>query len=130
MDPASLDFVLMTLGPAILLLAYFDGRGLKASNVIVVFGRVPMFYFVLHFYLIHTLAVLAEWLRYGPSAARFTFSLMPSMGGPGELFPANLGYFLWVVYGVWMLTVMLLYPLCRWFAEVKASRHDWWLSYL
>ncbi len=128
--PASLDFVLMTLGPAILLLAYFDGRSLKPSNAIVVFGRVPMFYFVLHFYLIHTLAVFAEWFRYGPSAARFTFSLMPSMGGPRDLFPANLGYPLWVVYGVWMLTVILLYPLCRWFAKIKASRHDWWLSYL
>jgi uncharacterized membrane protein len=64
--PASLDFVLMTLGPAILLLAYFDGRSLKPSNAIVVFGRVPMFYFVLHFYLIHTMAVFAEWFRYGP----------------------------------------------------------------
>jgi uncharacterized membrane protein len=128
--PASLDFVLMTLGPAILLLAYFDGRSFKASNSIIVFGRVPMFYFVLHFYLIHTLAVLAAWLRYGTSAGRFTFSLVPSMGGPRDLFPANLGYPLWVVYGVWILTVALLYPLCRWFAKVKASRHDWWLSYL
>ncbi len=128
--PASLDFVLMTLGPAILLLAYFDGRSFKASNSIIVFGRVPMFYFVLHFYLIHTLAVLAAWLRYGTSAGRFTFSLVPSMGGPRDLFPANFGYPLWVVYGVWILTVTLLYPLCRWFAKVKASRHDWWLSYL
>jgi uncharacterized membrane protein len=128
--PASLDFVLMTLGPAILLLAYFDGRSFKASNAIIVFGRVPMFYFVLHFYLIHTLAVLAAWLRYGTPAGRFTFSLMPSMGGPRDLFPANFGYPLWVVYGVWILTVALLYPLCRWFAKVKASRHDWWLSYL
>jgi uncharacterized membrane protein len=128
--PASLDFVLMTLGPAILLLAYFEGRNFKASNPIIVFGRVPMFYFVLHFYLIHTLAVLAAWLRYGTSAGRFTFSLLPSMGGPRDLFPTNFGYPLWVVYGVWILTVALLYPLCRWFAKVKAGRHDWWLSYL
>ena len=128
--PASLDFLLMTLGPAILLLAYFDGRSFKDSNPIIVFGRVPMFYFVLHFYLIHTLLVVASWLRYGTSAVRFTFELIPSMGGPRDLFPANFGYSLWVVYGVWILTVALLYPLCRWFANVKASRQDWWLSYL
>lgn len=128
--PASLDFLLMTLGPAILLLAYFDGRSFKATHPIIVFGRVPLFYFVLHFYLIHTLAVIAAWLRYGSSAARFTFSLIPSMGGPRDLFPANFGFQLWVVYGVWILTVAILYPLCRWFARVKASRRDWWLSYL
>lgn len=128
--PASLDFLLMTLGPAILLLAYFDGRRFGDSNPIIVFGRVPMFYFVLHFYLIHMLFVAAAWLRYGTSAARFTFELIPSMGGPRDLFPANFGYSLWVVYGVWILTVALLYPLCRWFANVKASRQDWWLSYL
>jgi hypothetical protein len=89
-----------------------------------------MFYFILHFYLIHTLAVLAAWLRYGTSAAKFTFSPLPSMGGARGLFPANFGYPLWVVYGVWILIVVFLYPLCRWFANVKAARRDWWLSYL
>ena len=52
------------------------------------------------------------------------------MGGPRELFPADFGYPLWVTYAVWVFVVLLLYPLCKWFAELKASRRDWWLSYL
>lgn len=128
--PASLDFLLMTLGPALVLLAYLDQRTFQFANPLIVFGRVPMFYFVLHFYLIHALVVIAAWLRYGISANRFIFNPVPSMGGPQELFPANFGYSLWVVYAVWALTLVLLYPICRWFAEIKARRRDWWLSYL
>ena len=128
--PGSLDFLLMTLGPALLVLAWFDRLAFKPSNPLVVFGRVPMFYFILHFYLIHVLAVLAAWLRYGSSATRFVFNPLPSMGGPRALFPANFGYSLWTVYGVWLLVLVLLYPVCRWFAGVKSRRRDWWLSYL
>lgn len=128
--PGSLDFLLMTLGPALLVLAWFDRLRFKAANPLVVFGRVPMFYFILHFYLIHVLAVLAAWIRYGGSAARFVFNPLPSMGGPRELFPANFGYSLWAAYGVWLMVVVLLCPVCRWFANVKSRRRDWWLSYL
>src|SRR6476469_8671757 len=128
--PGSLDFLLMTLGPALLVLAWFDRLAFKPANPLVVFGRVPMFYFILHFYLIHALAVLAAWLRYGNSAARFVYNPLPSMGGPTKLFPANFGYNLWTAYGVWLLVLVLLYPVCRWFANMKATRRDWWLSYL
>jgi uncharacterized membrane protein len=128
--PGSLDFLLMTLGPALLVLAWFDGRKFSSANPLIVFGRVPMFYFILHFYLIHALAVLFAWLRYGSSAARFVFNPLPSMGGPTKLFPANFGYNLWTAYGVWLLVLVLLYPVCRWFANMKATRRDWWLSYL
>lgn len=128
--PGSLDFLLMTLGPALLVLAWFDRRTFSAANPLIVFGRVPMFYFVLHFYLIHVLAVLAAWLRYGSSVARFVFNPLPSMGGPAKLFPSPFGYSLWTTYGVWLLVLVLLYPVCRWFANVKSRRRDWWLSYL
>jgi uncharacterized membrane protein len=126
----SLDFLLMTLGPAILVLAYFDTLKFKDTNPVMVFGRVPMFYFVLHFYLIHALEVLAAFLRYGASAKNFIFKPPPSLGGPANLFPPDFGYRLWVTYAIWILVVALLYPLCRWFAKVKATRRDWWLSYL
>ena len=86
--------------------------------------------FILHFYLIHALAALFAWLRYGNSAARFVFNPLPSMGGPRELFPANFGYSLLVTYGVWLMVLVLLYPVCRWFANVKRRRRDRWLSYL
>lgn len=128
--PASLDFLLMTLGPSLVLLAYLDRKVFTAENPLIVFGRVPMFYFVLHFYLIHLLVALAAFLRYGVGASRFIFNPVPSMGGPQELFPSGFGYSLWTVYGVWILVLAILYLVCRWFAKVKATRRDWWLSYL
>jgi uncharacterized membrane protein len=128
--PPSLVFLLMTLGPAILLLAWFDRPSLKDSNPLVVFGRVPLFYFVLHFYAAHVAAVILALFHYGSAALPFIFKPLPSMGGPRELFPAQFGYDLWVAYLVWALIVLALYPACRWFASVKARRRDWWLSYL
>jgi uncharacterized membrane protein len=128
--PASLDFLLMTLGPALLALAYLDRYPLKATNPLVVFGRVPLFYFVIHFYAIHGLAVLMAGLRYGTTAFKFMLNPVPSMGGPRELFPQNFGYSLSIVYVVWIVIVLSLYPLCRWFARIKSTRGSWWLSYL
>ena len=52
------------------------------------------------------------------------------MGSPDKLFPANYGYPLWTVYAVWVVVLLLLYPVCRWFARLKQRRHTWWLSYL
>ncbi len=63
--PPSLDFLLMTLGPSLVALAWFDQLRLSATNPLVVLGRVPLFYFVVHFYVIHTAVVLAALLRYG-----------------------------------------------------------------
>jgi len=128
--PPSLDFLLMTLGPVFLVLACLDQPGLKPSNPLVVFGRVPLFYFVVHFYAAHVAAALLALTRYGSGAWDFLFQPMPSMGGPPESFPPQFGYDLWVVYIVWALLVLALYPVCRWFAALKAKRHDWWLSYL
>jgi hypothetical protein len=68
--------------------------------------------------------------RYGRAAFVFMFHPVPSMGGPRDLFPAEFGYDLWVVYVVWALIVAGLYPVCRWFATVKERRRDWWLTYL
>jgi uncharacterized membrane protein len=122
--PTSLQFLLMTLGPSFLLLAWFDKtyvpRGLGA---LLTFGRVPMFFYVLHIYLIHSLAVIVAvlhhesvgWLLHG--------------GFFGEV-PDNYGYNLPFVYLMWMIAVTLLYLPCRWFAELKQRRRDWWLSYL
>jgi uncharacterized membrane protein len=128
--PPSLDFLLMTLGPALLLLAWLDRPGLKRSNPLVVFGRVPLFYFVVHFYLAHLAAVLLAFVRYGGSARAFAFHRLPSMGGAADVFPRGFGESLGVVYVVWAVIVLALYPVCRWFADLKARRREWWLSYL
>jgi uncharacterized membrane protein len=128
--PPSLDFLLMTLGPAFLALAWFDRPRLKPSNPLVVFGRVPLFFFVVHFYAAHAAAALLALAQYGAGALAFIFQPVPSMGGPPGSFPAQFGYDLWATYFVWALIVLALYPACRWFAAIKAKRRDWWLSYL
>jgi hypothetical protein len=128
--PASLDFLFMTLGLALLVLAYLDRHSFSVKNPLIVFGRVPMFYFILHFYLIHALAVMMAWLRYGNPAVSFMFNPLPSVGGPRQLFPSNFGYSLGAAYLIWILVVVSLYPICKWFANVKARHRSWWLSYL
>jgi len=126
--PPSLDFLLMTLGPAMIALALLERRRFSSDNPLIVFGRVPFFYYVLHLALAHLIAIFMNLVRYG----RTPFLLMasPSMGGDAKLFPPNFGYPLWAVYVVWIVVLLLLYPVCRWFARLKQRRHDWWLSYL
>lgn len=129
--PPSLLFLLMTLGPSILALALFDRGPVRAPGLLarpfIVFGRVPMFYYLLHVALIHIVAVFFAYAKYG--RAEWLFLNWPPPGAP-QLEPPGYGYRLWVVYVVWIGVVALLYPLCRWFAGVKARRRDAWLSYL
>jgi len=129
--PPSLLFLLMTLGPAILALALFDrapGRepGLLARPF-VVFGRVPLFYYLLHVPLIHLVALAFAYAGGGPVGWLFRNWIVPTTP-PTR--PAEWGYGLPVVYAVWTAVVVALYPLCRWFAGVKARRRDAWLGYL
>jgi uncharacterized membrane protein len=126
--PPSLDFLLMTLGPAILLLSWLDRFKFAPSNPLIVFGRVPLFYFVVHLFVIHMLAILLAFIRYGH--AEFLLTPLPSMGGQAKLYPSHYGYELGTVYVVWIAVVALLYPLCLWFSRLKQRRSDWWLSYL
>ncbi len=128
--PPSLAFLLMTLGPTCLLLAWAERRSLDPAHPLVVFGRVPLFYFIVHFYAAHVVSVLLAFTRYGAAAGRFALLPVLSMGGPKDVIPADFGYSLGVTYLVWAAIVVALYPLCRWYAGVKARRHSWWLSYL
>ncbi len=126
--PPSLDFLLMTLGPAILLLAWMGAARFSKNNPLLVFGRVPLFYFLVHISVVHGLTIPFALVRYGK--AGFLFSPLPSLGGSPQLYPPDYGFPLWVVYLVWLLVVLLMYPLCVWFARLKERREDWWLSYL
>jgi uncharacterized membrane protein len=128
--PPSLAFLLMTLGPALIGLAWLDRAGLKPTNPLVVFGRAPLFYFVAHFMLAHLTAAGLAGLRYGSAASRFVGEPVPSMGGPRALYPPDFGYDLWVVYAAWIAIVVALYPACRAVAAWKAGRGEWWVSYL
>ena len=128
--PPSLDFLLMTLGPALIVLSWFDRLPWPRSNPLIVFGRVPLFYFVLHFFAAHLAIAVLSLIRYGSSALTFMRQPVPSMGGPAQAFPAGFGYGLWVAYAVWIAIVIALYPLCKWYAAVKERNRSWWLSYL
>ncbi|MBC7931229.1 MAG: DUF1624 domain-containing protein [Rubrivivax sp.] len=129
--PPSLLFLLMTLGPSIIALALFDREPVRPPGLLarpfIVFGRVPMFYYLLHVPLIHIVAVVFAYVKHG--RAEWLFLNWPPPGAP-QIEPPGYGYSLWVVYAVWIGVVALLYPLCRWFAGVKARRRDAWLSYL
>jgi uncharacterized membrane protein len=126
--PPSLDFLLMTIGPALLLLSWFDRLTFSKTNPLIVFGRVPLFYFLIHFFLIHLLTIPFALFRYGH--AGFLLNPLPSIGGAMNLYPSDFGYPLWVVYAVWIAVVAMMYPLCLWFARLKQRRSDWWLGYL
>jgi uncharacterized membrane protein len=127
--PPSLQFLLMTLGPAFLTLAWLDGREGALPRVLVSIGRVPLFFYVVHFWALHVIAALLAWLHYGRASRSFLFHPLPSMGGARELFPAGFGYPIWTVYVVWIGVVAAMYPLCRWFGAVKVRRREWWMSY-
>ncbi len=124
--PPSLLYLLMTLGPAIILLALLDRGTPRWLRPVLVFGRVPLFYYLLHIPLIHGLAVVFAYSRHG--RAEWLFA-NPSGNGPPPM-PADYGYSLAVVYLIWIGVVLALYPVCRWFAEVKRRHRSAWLSYL
>jgi uncharacterized membrane protein len=126
--PPSLDFLFMTLGPAMVLMAWVERFHFHFTNPLVVFGRVPFFYYAAHLFLAHLIAIGMNFVRYG--AQSFLLIAPPSMGSPSKLFPVDYGFPLWTVYAVWVVVLLLLYPLCLWFARLKQRRHDWWLTYL
>jgi len=124
--PASLQFLLMTLGPMIALLPFLDRATGKGGRVLVTFGRVPLFFYVLHIPLIHVVAVLISLVR-TPDATPWLIGNHPIYIGPA---PAGYVWSLQLLYFVTTVVVMILYPPCRWFAEVKRRRRESWLSFL
>jgi uncharacterized membrane protein len=124
--PPSLLFLLMTLGPAILLLALFElqDSGGWVRKFFVTFGRVPLFFYVLQWFVAHGIAVLLH-LAFGKPVS-WLFGSPLNFGPP----PQGIGFNLGVVYVSWIAGVLVLYPLCKWYAGVKQRRRDWWLSYL
>lgn len=121
--PPSLLYLCMTLGPAILLMPLLDKMNNAVGRFFKVFGAVPMFYYILHIYLIHGMA-LALGLMLGLPSAYFTESGMMFTGRPGW------GYELPGVYLAWVIAVLLLYFPSRWFMKVKQQHKKWWLSYI
>jgi len=125
--PPSLLFLLMTLGPALLLLRFFD-RGIpRMFRPAVIIGKVPFFYYLMHILLLHVAVVLAAWLRFGEVHWMFE---SPTLDKYPITQPSGWPVGLPGVYLIWIAVVAALYPLCRWFAGVRARRRSPWLSYL
>lgn len=125
--PPSLLYLLMTLGPALLFLRAVDARTPGFLRPALTFGRVPMFYYLLHVVIIHSLAVVSSFARYG--AVHWMFE-SPGLGQFPVTQPPGWPAPLPVVYLVWVTVVVLLYPLCRWYAALKARSNNPLLSYL
>ena len=124
--PASLDFLLMTLGPIIALIPLLENARGAVARTISLFGRVPFFYYVLHIPLIHAIALIVSKMRLG-FVSPWLFANHP-MGNPEP--PDGYIWSLALLYLVWAVTIVILYFPCRWFARVKATRREWWLKYL
>ena len=119
--PPSLLFLLATLGPMAIVCGLADRMGGWLKDALVMFGRVPFAFYVAHFFLIHLLAIGLGVLQGFPAGEFMTFPFF---------FPEGYGLGLAGVYLVWLLVLAILYPLCRWMADIKSRRKDWWLSYL
>jgi len=126
--PASLDFLLMTLGPTVALIPLLDRVRGRVAQWLTVFGRVPFFYYLLHIPLIHALALIVSQIRTG-SVDSWLFNNHPMNPGPA---PAGYTWSLGLLYLVWAIAVVILYFPSRWYADLKARRAgQWpWLKYL
>ena len=123
--PPSLLYLMMTIGPALLFMGWFDQKRSGAvSRFFIVYGRVPLFFYVLQWFTTHTLAYVAGRVAGKPTGYLFSnFAFGPPP-------PPDAAFGLGMVFVLWIIGVALLYPLCKWYAGVKARRTDWWLSYL
>lgn len=124
--PASLSFLLMTLGPTIASIPLLESASGAIPRGLSLFGRVPLFYYVLHIPLIHALALVVSKLRLG-YLSPWLFANHP-IGNPRP--PAGYTWNLWLLYLIWAIAIVALYFPCQWFAALKARRKDWWLQYV
>jgi uncharacterized membrane protein len=122
--PPSLMYMSITIGISLFALVFLENVQNKVTEFAKVFGRVPFFYYVLHFYLIHTLTVIAFFLS-GYGAKDIVSQQVPFL-----FRPVTFGFNLWVVYLVWISVILLLYPLCKRYNQYKSTHHQWWLSYV
>lgn len=121
--PPSLDFLLMTLGPLLMALGLLERARGRVAAWLATYGAVPLFFYVVHIFVAHLLAILLAWVQ-GGAPRRILAASAP------DTIPAWYGLSLPGVYAAWIVVVLAMYPLCSWFARMKRERDDWWLSYL
>ena len=125
--PPSLDFLLMTLGPAMVLLGVTECVEFRRLLPVVIFGRVPLFYYVVHIPVMHLIAVAISYEKFG---SVYWFFRSASIADFPSMRPPGWGYGLGGVYLIWIAVLFIMYPLCRWYEGVKRRSRGGWLSYL
>ncbi|NER51305.1 MAG: DUF1624 domain-containing protein [Symploca sp. SIO1A3] len=121
--PPSLTYLLITLGIALLLLYLLEIKSFKFLQPLKLFGQFPLFFYILHLWLIHLAAIMLAFPKYGLRAVILPYLNKSAM-------PANYGYDLHHVYIIWLIILMILYPLCHWFTNYKSQHKYWWLIFL
>ncbi|PWK80024.1 putative membrane protein [Mucilaginibacter oryzae] len=122
--PCSLHYLCMTLSAGLFLLAMAERFGNRLTRLFAMYGSVPFFYYILHFYLLRLFNIIIFFVSgfnttdIQPKPTDFSFH------------PANFGFSLWGVYLVWLAVICTLYLPCRWFSAYKKKHRAWWLSYL
>jgi uncharacterized membrane protein len=122
--PPSLDFLAITIGGGMFALALVEGVGSRIADFFRVYGRVPMFYYILHFYILHILVVIVFFV------GRYSTDRIVVENNPFLFRPPEFGLPLWGVYLIWIFVVLILYPLCRSYDRYKSTHRNWWLKYL
>jgi len=123
--PPSLLYLSITLGVAFVFLALLEIKPGRFGRAIAVYGRVPMFYYLCHIYLIHFLSLFATYF----CGKKWTDMIFDNFDNLAKL--KGYGFSLGIVYLAWITVIFLLYPLCRWYDKYKATHREiWWLSYL
>ncbi len=122
--PPSLLFLCMTIGPVLILLSISEQWQNSITRVLTIFGRVPMFYYIIHLYVIHLLVVIVFFMQgYGVKD-------IVTPNSPFLFRPSDLGFDLPGLYIIWLLVMLILYPLCRMYDRYKNSHNNWWLKYI
>jgi uncharacterized membrane protein len=122
--PPSLLYSCMTVGTALTILSFTEHIKNKVTSIFVIYGNVPFFYYVLHFYLIHIICVILFF------ASGYNTSQIVPKNGPFLFHPDDFGYSLGIVYLIWLFVITVLYWPCKWFSKFKKTHNQWWLSYL
>ena len=124
--PPSLFYLLLTIGPTMVFLAFSEKWKGAFFDKLIVIGRVPMFFYIIHIYVIHLLAFIAAYLtgfKFSDMVIDVWVTMQPELQG--------YGFGLWVVYLIWIILIIALYPICSWYNHYKSNNRDkWWLSYL
>jgi uncharacterized membrane protein len=120
--PPSLLYICMTLGPGLIALALLEKLKAAWTNIVVIYGRVPMFYYLLHFLVLHLLCMVVFFAT--------GHTMEQAAGGMMMFRPNDFGFSLGIVYLIWISVVTGLYPLCKWYSKYKATHDYWWLTYL